>query len=59
MALRRMSVAELARETGISPGKLAARIDGGKDFKVEELKAVCNVLGTTMAKIIEQSREAA
>jgi DNA-binding Xre family transcriptional regulator len=59
MAIQNVSIAELARDSGISPSKLRARIDGGKDFGVEELAAVCKALGMSLSDLIRKSREAA
>jgi len=59
MAVKGVSRSQLARETDITTAKLKARIDGGKDFKVEELKAVCVALGVTVADLLERTEVAA
>lgn len=59
MAIHGETIASLARATDIGSGKLKARIDGGKDFGVEELSAVCKALGLSMSDTIRKSREAA
>jgi len=59
LALRGVSIAALSRATGVPANRLRSRIDGGKDFQVEELAAVCRYLEVPMHELIAKAGEAA
>jgi DNA-binding Xre family transcriptional regulator len=59
IALRGISTAALSRATGIPINRLRSRVDGGKDFQMEELAAVCRALGIAIADLLERTEVAA
>jgi DNA-binding Xre family transcriptional regulator len=59
MARQGISTAALSRATSIPINRLRSRIDGGKDFQIEELAAACRALGIQMADLLERVEVAA
>jgi len=59
IALRSISTAALSRATSIPINRLRSRIDGGKDFKMEELAAVSRALDIPLAELLERVEVAA
>lgn len=53
MSREGMSMRELSRRTGIALATLQRRLHGVHPFAVEELLAVCRILGATPIEIVD------
>lgn len=58
LARRSISIAELSRGTDIPVTRLTSRIDGGKDFRTEELAAVCRFLDMPIIEMLDRANAA-
>ncbi|MGC5664976.1 helix-turn-helix domain-containing protein [Micromonospora sp. WMMD723] len=52
LARRRMSAAELARQTGIRQQALSRRMTGETAFDLDDLERIADVLGVTVADLL-------